>query len=219
MPIPNEKEPNIRTTARERVYKTLREWIVTGTLLPEERLNDVEIANYFSVSRTPVREALQMLSEQKLVTMVPSSGTFVSSIDQKDMCYVYELLGGLQCYAVEQGISRITDEDLTVLRQTNETFYHYAECCDAVEAIKADRKFHHRIAELAGNPYLINFTEQLMLQAHRNEFRFFRENVHSERSYETHKRIVAALEKKDVRTAKILVQQNWRVSIENDETK
>ena len=89
MPIPAEQKPVVRTTARERVYKTLQQWIVNGTLLPEERLNDVELAQYFSVSRTPVREALQMLAEQKLVKMVPSSGTFVAPIDLKDMAYVY----------------------------------------------------------------------------------------------------------------------------------
>ena len=56
MPIPAEQKPMVRTTARERVYKTLQQWIVNGTLLPEERLNDVELARYFSVSRTPVRQ-------------------------------------------------------------------------------------------------------------------------------------------------------------------
>ena len=123
MPIPAEQKPVVRTTARERVYKTLQQWIVNGTLLPEERLNDVELAQYFSVSRTPVREALQMLAEQKLVKMVPSSGTFVAPIDLKDMAYVYELLGGLQAYAIELGMDRITVEQLAVLRHVNETFY------------------------------------------------------------------------------------------------
>ena len=120
MPIPAEQKPMVRTTARERVYKTLQQWIVNGTLLPEERLNDVELARYFSVSRTPVREALQMLAEQKLVKMVPSSGTFVAPIDLKDMAYVYELLGGLQSYAIELGIDRITKEQLNILQHINE---------------------------------------------------------------------------------------------------
>ena len=78
MPIPAQQSPVVRTTARERVFKALQEWIIDGPLLPEERLNDAELAKFFSVSRTPVREALQMLAEQKLVTMVPSSGTFVA---------------------------------------------------------------------------------------------------------------------------------------------
>jgi DNA-binding GntR family transcriptional regulator len=214
MPIPVEKDTAVRTTARERVYKTLREWIVAGTLLPNERLNDVEIANYFSVSRTPVREALQMLSEQKLVTMVPSSGTFVAPIDPEDLVYVYDLLGTLQAHAVELGISRFTEDDFKEMRRINEAFYHHAKNCDPVESIKSDWAFHHKIAEVAGNPYLISFTEQLMLQAHRNESRFFKENVHSDRSYEAHSKIIEALAAGDAEEARTLIRQNWQVSVE-----
>ena len=214
MPIPVEKDTAVRTTARERVYKALREWIVAGTLLPNERLNDVEIANYFSVSRTPVREALQMLSEQKLVTMVPSSGTFVAPLDPEDLVYVYDLLGTLQAHAIDLAISHFTGDDLKVLRHTNENFYHYAKNCDSVEAIRADWEFHHKIAEVAANPYLITYTEQLMLQAHRNECRFFKENIHSDRSYEAHSKIIDALAAKDTEKAKTLIRQNWQVSVE-----
>ena len=57
MPIPLVQKGAIpRTTAKERIYHTLRQWIIAGTLEPGERLNDVELAHYFSVSRTPVRE-------------------------------------------------------------------------------------------------------------------------------------------------------------------
>ena len=69
MPIPNESNAITKSSAKERVYNTLQQWIINGTLLPQERLNDTELARHFNVSRTPVREALQMLSEQKLVYM------------------------------------------------------------------------------------------------------------------------------------------------------
>ena len=149
MPIPAEQKPMVRTTARERVYKTLQQWIINGTLLPEERLNDVELAQYFSVSRTPVREALQMLAEQKLVTTVPSSGTFVAPIDTKDLTYVYELLNGLQCYAIDLGIGRMTEDIAKDMHRINDTFLQYASKGEAEEAITADWNFHHRIAELS----------------------------------------------------------------------
>ena len=126
MPIPAQQSPVVRTTARERVFKALQEWIIDGTLLPEERLNDAELAKYFSVSRTPVREALQMLAEQKLVTMVPSSGTFVAPIDLHDMAYVYELLGILQANAIDLGLKNITEDDLSHLWEINQEFYRCA---------------------------------------------------------------------------------------------
>lgn len=214
MPIPTEQKPMVRTTARERVYKTLQQWIVNGTLLPEERLNDVDLAKYFSVSRTPVREALQMLAEQKLVTMVPSSGTFVAPIDLKDMAYVYELLGGLQAYAIELGIDRVTSEQLDAMHRINETFYKYNQQGDVQKTMDADWAFHHCIAELSENHYLITYTEQLMLQANRNERHFFKTYVHPQQSYEAHERILTALREHDLESAKIQAQENWQISLQ-----
>ena len=174
MPIPAQHSPVVRTTARERVFKALQEWIIDGTLLPEERLNDAELAKYFSVSRTPVREALQMLAEKKLVTMMPSSGTFVAPIDLHDLAYVYELLGILQANAIDLGAANVTEDDLTALHQINLEFSRCTQQGDARNALHSDWEFHNRIAELSSNPYLVSYTEQLMVQAHRNEIRFFK---------------------------------------------
>ncbi len=213
MPIPAKQNPMVRTTARERVYKTLQQWIVNGTLLPGERLNDVELAKYFSVSRTPVREALQMLAEQKLVKMVPSSGTFVAPIDLQDIARVYELLIGLQFYAVELGIERITSEQLDALQQANESFYQYAQQNNIEKTIYADWEFHHCIAELSKNHYLVTYTEQLMMQTQRNELHFFKSCVQPEQSYQVHKQILHALKDHDLEAAKKGILENWKVSL------
>ena len=214
MPIPVQHDPVVRTTARERVFKTLQEWIIDGTLLPEERLNDAELAKYFSVSRTPVREALQMLAEQKLVTMVPSSGTFVAPIDLGDMAHVYELLGILQADAVELGLHNITEDELNALRQINQTFLRSAEQGEARDTLHSDWEFHSRIAALSGNPYLVTYTEQLMVQAHRNEIRFFETHAHFKQSFEAHERIIDALASRDAEQAKSIIRSNWQISIE-----
>lgn len=214
MPIPAEQRPMVRMTARERVYKTLQQWIINGTLEPEERLNDVELAKYFSVSRTPVREALQQLADQKLVTMVPSSGTYVAPIDLKDLAHVYQLLGALQADAIELGLDRITEENLQVMHHINETFYTYTQQGDAEKAMDADWAFHHCIAELPENPYLVTFTEQLMLQAHRNEIHFFKTYNHPKQSYDAHERIITALREHDLASAKVYVCENWQISIQ-----
>ncbi len=214
MPIPEQHSPVVRTTARECVFKSLQEWIIDGTLLPEERLNDAELAKYFSVSRTPVREALQMLAEQKLVTMVPSSGTFVAPIDLADMAHVYELLGILQATAIDLGLPRYTDADFDALRQINQTFYHFAEQGDARNALHSDWEFHNHIAKLSGNPYLVTYTEQLMVQAHRNEIHFFETHAHFEQSHLSHEQIIAALQSRNAEEAKRIIRGNWQISIE-----
>lgn len=213
MPIPQKKESVPRATAKERIYQTLSRWIIDGTLMPDERLNDQELAQYFSVSRTPVREALQLLSEQKLVRIVPSSGTYVAPIDYEDMCHVYQLLVGLQTLALELALPRIGEKELERLVALNETFLSCVKAGTAEDASTADHEFHHALCGLAGNPYLVEFSDQLELQTRRNENRFFREDSAFYDSYEGHKRIMAALGAKDLATAKAELEKNWDVSL------
>lgn len=214
MPIPEKKDYIVRTTTRERIYKTLQHWIIAGTLLPEERLNDLELAQHFSVSRTPVREALQMLAEQKLVITVPSNGTFVAPIDQNDLVYVYELLAELQGFAIELSLDRISVEDLEQMRRINQTFYHYKDSAETEKIIHEDWEFHDYIAKMSKNPYVITYTEQLMMQAHRNEIHFFKTNTYTQQSYDTHEQIVQALQNHDLESAKMLMRNNWQISLQ-----
>lgn len=74
MPIPTAPASEPRQTVREKIYNTMLEWIVNGTLQPGEKILDTEIAQYFSASRTPVREAIQLLADQRLIEITPGPG-------------------------------------------------------------------------------------------------------------------------------------------------
>ena len=213
MPIPKEKETYNRQTAKERVYQPLQQWIIEGTFRPNERLNDTELAEYFSVSRTPVREALQMLKEQNLVHIIPSSGTYVTPIDFQDMKYVYELLGELQSISLKLCIDQITTKDLSCLTELNERFLENARRHSSSDAHIADRDFHNYLAKTTGNPYLITFTEQLTILACRNENHFFKDISRHQASYENHCSIIAAIKPKNLSVAQKEVKNNWLISI------
>ncbi len=64
MPVPSQKKSIERLSAKERIYQTIRDWIIEGVLEPNEKLSDIELSEYFAVSRTPVREAFQLLEAQ-----------------------------------------------------------------------------------------------------------------------------------------------------------
>src|SRR5215216_5801219 len=69
-----------RGPARTRVYTTLRDAIVSAQLAPGRQISENELAALLGVSRTPIREALQRLREERLVAIVPQLGTFVTHI-------------------------------------------------------------------------------------------------------------------------------------------
>ena len=81
MPIPSKTESIQTLSVKDRIYNVVCEWIITGVLKSGEKILDSELAQYFDVSRTPVREAIQMLERQKLVKVIPSRGTIVANIE------------------------------------------------------------------------------------------------------------------------------------------
>ena len=84
MPIPSKTESIQTLSVKDRIYNVVCEWIITGVLKSGEKILDSELAQYFDVSRTPVREAIQMLERQKLVKVIPSRGTIVANIEIED---------------------------------------------------------------------------------------------------------------------------------------
>ena len=73
------------TSARENAYQLLRKRILHLDLIPGTALNEKELADELGISRTPVREAIIMLSLANLVVVKPQSGTFVSRIDTEQV--------------------------------------------------------------------------------------------------------------------------------------
>ena len=85
MPIPENVENLRRVSAKSSIYQVVCSWIITGVLKPGEKIVDSELAKRFNVSRTPVREAIQILEGQKLVYVVPGRATVVADIDPADI--------------------------------------------------------------------------------------------------------------------------------------
>ncbi len=101
---------------RARVYRSLREAITSAQLVPGRRLSENELAAQLGVSRTPIREALALLKEERLVTIVPQLGTFVTRVSTgavADAAFVRE---ALECAAVRLAAERISPEAVAELK-------------------------------------------------------------------------------------------------------
>ena len=216
MPIPAKKEDNVRISAKERIYRSLRQWITDGTMEPNERLNDVELAEYFSVSRTPVREALQLLSQQNLVQIVPSNGTFVAPIDRENMKYVYEMLAALSVISLEMCYDKLTPQHFIKMTALNEIFLQHIDTTNLSAIHQADYDFHHYLCEISGNPYLLDFFSSLYLQVVRNENFYFKGAPKFQASYTCHQGIISALQNGDLKKAQTLIADNWHSSIPSE---
>lgn len=212
MPIPQESAPIERLNAKERVLQTLSAWMVDGTLEPGERIYDEELSKYFHVSRTPVREALQVLSEKKLVEILPGRGTRVAPINLEEMRQIYPLLSNLHGFAVELAFDRVTPEVIRRLEERNETLGRAIAEGSLAQVQEADRLFHQELISLAENHYLAAYIDDLGLHVDRTETQFFKREDFRGQSVEGHRRIIAALAAGDRAGAVRATEENWMLN-------
>ncbi len=156
MPIPSKRMQEPKLSAKERIYRTLKQWIVDGTLLENEKLVDSEIAAYFGTSRTPVREALQMLDTQKLVITVPGKTTVVAPLERENIRKWYELTAYLKCCCAVTVSRHITEEQEKQLHLLSAAFAQKVSQWkagekDSASLLKADIAFHQFLVEIAEN--------------------------------------------------------------------
>ena len=136
-------------TSKTLIYKELRRSIIVGRRQPGERLSMQALARHYGTSVTPVRDALQMLSQESLVTIKPRSGYFVTRITLKQLRDMLELREILEVVAVERATTRITEEQLTQLAHVHEGYTgdddeSYDRYTDE------NRRFHYLIARASG---------------------------------------------------------------------
>jgi DNA-binding GntR family transcriptional regulator len=194
MTIPNEKDSSV---SKNLIYKELRRSIILGHCNPGSRLIVKEIADEYQTSITPVRDALQMLSQDGLVTIKPRSGYFVSSLTLKQLRDLLDLRRILELAAIEKAVHRITPEQIEMLRNVHDgysgeddSFYdRYTE---------ENRKFHFLIAVASGNMALAEAVGKI----HDRLARFMVMQRFGKRQIQMHNQIIEALEEHDLEKAR-----------------
>ena len=209
MPLPENVENLQRLSAKNVIYQALCEWIISGTLQPGEKLVDTEVAKRFNVSRTPVREAFQLLESQKLIQVVPGCSTVVAGIDRTDIEKCYRVLAELQALGAFLSCSRLTEAELAELERIHAAF---ASAClenRASEAVAWDNRFHENILHAAGNEYLEDFSRVMILHIQRIKYHYFQFDQLRCTSARHHREILDALESRDAELAQQRLRNHW----------
>lgn len=209
MPIPTQTAAEKTASAKEKVYRQVARWIMDGTMVPGEKLNEGEIAAWFSVSRTPVHEALMLLAEHHFVEILPSRGSFVSRLSLTEADAIYEAISALNGVLTGLACAKRTDEDLETLTALNRQFDQALRAGESEEVLRLDDAFHLAIARIAGNPYLTKYLEQLQMHITRFEHIFIRDEADRQHSAQDHRAIIDAIAARDKPLASALAEANW----------
>jgi DNA-binding GntR family transcriptional regulator len=132
------------------VYELLREKILTLQLKPGEAINERWLVDWLGVSRTPIRAAINRLSANGLIAIVPNVGTSVSLINADKVRELSLVRSSLESLIIRHAAARFDDESFRVLRNLIDRQIATLEAPDLVENISVDSEFHHAIAGISG---------------------------------------------------------------------
>lgn len=213
MPIVDDVIPIPRRSARSLVYDQLTVWIENGVLEPDEVIKDSEIAKRLGVSRTPVREALQMLERSGAVHVIPGRSVRVASARPEDAMLIYPPLAALHAVAGEVGTPATTADDLACMRTLNDQLLDAVIKRDAARARDVDDLFHDVLVRRANNHYLSGAIESLQIHTRRLSTLYFEQVGPAHESYEEHQAIMEAVERGDAVAAAERTRSNFMRSV------
>jgi len=186
-----------KNTSKKRIYTELRRSIIMGRRNPGERLDPEMLSKSYGTSITPVRDALQMLSQEGLVTTKARSGYFVTHVTLKQLRDMLELREILEVVSIERATPRITEEQLEQLEHVHAGYV--GEDDESYERyMDENRRIHYLIAEASGNHELAEALGHL----HDRLIRFMVLCYAGETLEPRHECLIEALRTRDVAAAR-----------------
>jgi DNA-binding GntR family transcriptional regulator len=197
-------------TLRKKVLDYLREKILSGAMCPDERLIETKIAREIGVSRTPVREALHGLEQERLVKAIPRVGYVVTRMQKEEVEEICEIRVAIEGLAIRRAIEReqkqlSKDMRKNILRQRSEISKGNLRAY-----VELDAQFHEVSAVLSGSSRLLDMV--LMLRRHMLRFRIQALYIIETalKSLKGHERILEAVEKGDSKAAVAVLEQHLK---------
>jgi DNA-binding GntR family transcriptional regulator len=138
-------------TLGERVYTNLRADILDLTIPPGSVLQEVPLAEELGVSRGPLREALNRLAAEGLVTITPRKGAVVTLLTKRDFLDAYQVREVLEALAVKNAVPRLTPGDFAEFDRLMRIMSDAAARNDATSFFEANSDFHEAFVVASGN--------------------------------------------------------------------
>ncbi len=196
---------------RAQIYAALRDAIVSAELEPGRQLSEHELAESLGVSRTPVREALVRLRDDRLVEIVPQLGTFVSRISLEAVADAQFIREALECAAVRLAAERSDRADVRALKGILARQEDVRDAGDYDRWYVLDDELHAALCELSGHGVAWSLAQRA--NGHLNRVRRISlpQPRYLHEMVAEHKLIVAAVERGDADAAEESMRHHLRM--------
>jgi DNA-binding GntR family transcriptional regulator len=184
----------------DRAYHAIRDLIVSLELLPGSVINERELMERVGVGRTPTREALQRLAQERLVEVYPRRGMFVTSVDIRDLASLSEVRLLLESHAARLAAERASDADREAIDELLRELGG-RKPTDQRALMDLDRRIHRRVYACTHNAFLATTLEEYYALALRIWFLALDRAVELRSAVLEHRALLEAIRDGDAKTA------------------
>lgn len=190
-----------KQSMKQYVYQTLKEAILFRQIAPGTQLVELTISKKLKVSRTPLRNAIQQLEDEGLVTVYPNRGAFVALPTADEIKQAYAARNELEKASAQIAINKIKQEDIQQLRQLIKLERESYKKKDILLYLDVNKRFHMELAKISENKFFIEFIEKMLNQINVYFMLydvFYDTDIENSKRYLEHEQIVDAIEEKDM---------------------
>lgn len=178
---------------QDRIRLALEQDLRSGALQPGAPIDEQGLCERFGASRTPVREALLMLSAKGLVSILPRAGIYVQQLEPRELIAMMEGLAELEGVLARLAAQRIGEDAKRQLSEALARTEHFAQLADSVEYEKANALLHDLIYLSSGNSFIVQQTRDARLRVAPYRGKMFEKPERLLRSQAEHAAVVQAI--------------------------
>lgn len=197
-----------KETLAEQIANRLRRDILRGKRPPGVSVKERDIAADMNVSRTPIREAIRILSKEGLVELRPSRSPIVARSDTKAIADQAEVLIALEKLSAELACKNATEAELERLDQSVAYMEEHFDSIDPLDMFEVDMSFHTAIAAASGNKALAETHGTFLRRLWRARFLAARQRRNRERVVNQHTAILVAMRARNELAARKAIEDH-----------
>ncbi|HBG73971.1 MAG: hypothetical protein A2X25_02480 [Chloroflexi bacterium GWB2_49_20] len=189
----------------DNVAEKLVEMIISLELPPGSVISETDLIKRLDCGRTPLREALQRLAQEYLISSVPRRGMFVAELDLMNYVKLIDAVGLLESFSAYSAVDQCSNDEIDDLEDNISKSREAYSQGDLLNVTELDFDFHRRIAEFSRNDYIVDAIIRLYRLISRYNFIALRNGIDLRISIDEHQKIIKSFRRRDAEEVKNLI--------------
>jgi DNA-binding GntR family transcriptional regulator len=203
-----------RRYLHDEVADRLRALILSGELEPRARVNELELCERFGTSRTPLREAIKILSTEGLLELLPNKGARVAVLNASEIDDMIEVVAGLEAVAAELACQRATEDEIAAIAEDTASMAAAYKKRDDEQYFLLNRAIHEGIMAASRNATLSVMYANLSSRIQRMRYTAHKTEAQWARAMSEHEEIARLFAARDGAALARLIRDHIRAKAE-----